>query len=144
MKVCTKCKFPKEDEEFNKNSSRKDGLNNICRICSNERSKKYYSENILHHRQVVNERKIKRITDNRIKLLEILKNSECKDCGTKDYRVFEFDHINNDKFQDVAFLLSTGYNWNKIKKEIDKCEIVCCNCHRLRTFTRSGNYRMLS
>lgn len=143
MKTCTICKFPKKEDDFNKNKSRKDGLNNICRRCSNRRSRKYYSNNIIKHREEVNKRKKSNRENNQIKLLELLKGKECTDCGTEDYKVFEFDHIEDNKFANISNLLSTGYRWEIIKKEIDKCEIVCANCHRLRTFKRNNNYRIV-
>lgn len=142
MKICTTCKVEKEKIEFNKNKSRKDGLNNICRSCSNLRSRKYYTENTDHHRRVVSKRKKIVRENNQEKFLSFIKEQKCTDCGTTDYRVFEFDHINDDKFANVSLLLNTGYSWNIIQEEMNKCEIVCANCHRIRTFTRQRNYRI--
>jgi protein-arginine kinase activator protein McsA len=142
MKICTICKKEKELIEFNKNKSRKDGLNTLCKQCSQKRSKKYYKENLEEHRVVVRNRTIQRRKLNQEKLLEFLKDQTCRDCGTNDYRVFEFDHINNDKFRNVSQLVVEGYGWDKIKTEMNKCEVVCANCHRIRTFTRQDNYRL--
>jgi hypothetical protein len=45
MKVCTKCKVEKDFLEFSKNKYKKDGHNHICKLCDNEKKKKYYELN---------------------------------------------------------------------------------------------------
>ena len=66
----------------------------------------------------------------------------CVDCGNSDIRVLEFDHISNDKFKNVS-ALRTG-SLEKIKEEIAKCEVVCANCHKIRTYGRMNNcYRKI-
>lgn len=63
--------------------------------------------------------------------------SPCRDCGMKyPYYVMDFDHINeDDKLNDINYLSSTG-RIGALKKEILKCELVCANCHRIRTHSR--------
>jgi len=57
----------------------------------------------------------------------------CKDCGYKKHHsALEFDHIKGKKQINIAFAKSIG----QAKKEIEKCEIVCSNCHRIRTYNR--------
>lgn len=65
----------------------------------------------------------------------------CMDCGyNKDARALEFDHIENSgkpytgKQRTVASMMY--YRWEKIMKEVKKCEVVCCNCHAIRTLDR--------
>ncbi len=41
-KYCKRCATEKLVSEFNKNSSKKDGLNGYCRDCSRKNSKKHY------------------------------------------------------------------------------------------------------
>ena len=52
------------------------------------------------------------------------------------YYVMDFDHI-EDKVGAVSQLIKAN-NIGALKKEIEKCEIVCANCHRRRTFIRLG------
>ena len=76
-------------------------------------------------------------------LISLLKNSNgCNDCGSKDIRVLEFDHINDNKYMCVSKLLSGNYKLEVILNEINKCEIVCRNCHAIRTYTRQNSYRV--
>lgn len=60
----------------------------------------------------------------------------CKDCGIKDPRVLEFDHIKAGKTMNPTMIRSSGWGMAKVKTELRLCEVVCANCHRLRTYTR--------
>jgi hypothetical protein len=68
------------------------------------------------------------------------KGGACKDCGNTDMRVLEFDHINQeDKSFEVTFRHSLKAE--AIEKEAEKTELVCLNCHRLRSarqYTRNS------
>lgn len=58
----------------------------------------------------------------------------CVDCGEPDIRVLEFDHIDpSTKEHSVSRMVSQGYATEKVAAEMAKCEVRCCNCHRLRT-----------
>lgn len=59
--------------------------------------------------------------------------SGCIDCGyNKHHSALDFDHVNGDKKINVCFAKSRA----QALDEIQKCEIVCSNCHRIRTFNR--------
>ena len=60
------------------------------------------------------------------------------DCGYKEHPdALEFDHLPEfEKVQGVGYLASKGYSWAKIEAEMAKCEVVCGNCHRIRTAAR--------
>jgi transposase len=61
----------------------------------------------------------------------------CADCKEKyPYWIMEFDHLGNKKFTISAYRKTTS-SLEEIKKEIEKCEVVCANCHKNRTFLRS-------
>jgi hypothetical protein len=79
---------------------------------------------------------------NHEKMWSLLIASECHDCNTKDARVLEFDHRpgSEKKFNVAKAISGSTRSWKTIKKEIDKCDIVCANCHRIRTMER-GNYK---
>lgn len=61
----------------------------------------------------------------------------CKDCGIRDWRVLEFDHLHNKKYT-IASTKFRSLGMEAIKNELDKCEVVCANCHRIRTLLRAG------
>jgi len=63
----------------------------------------------------------------------------CTDCGERyPYYMLDLDHIDNNKSFTVSSYRSHTQDIEKIKAEIDKCEVVCANCHRMRTYKRSG------
>ena len=63
--------------------------------------------------------------------------SPCKDCGKSyPYYVMDFDHLDGyTKVREINYLSSTG-RIGALKKELVKCEVVCANCHRIRTHER--------
>ena len=62
----------------------------------------------------------------------------CCDCGNKfPYYVLDFDHQDpNEKSYQPAKLAETG-SWDKMLAEIAKCDVVCANCHRIRTHEKN-------
>lgn len=73
------------------------------------------------------------------KIKEFLANFKlekgCSDCGYKEHHVaLDFDHI-----KDKSFHVCNAKSISQAKKEIEKCEVVCSNCHRIRTFNRLKN-----
>lgn len=144
MKVCTKCKIEKELSDFNKNKSKKDGYNNICRVCSNANSKKYYQENKEEHIKTVRLISDNNLKNNRRLLFEYYQDNPCIDCGEDNPVVLECDHRDDEeKFKNVSKLVSGGYSWKVIEKEINKCDVRCANCHRIRTAEQLGWYKGL-
>lgn len=133
MKKCYTCKESKFCSEFNKNVSRKDGLNSICKICSQKRSKQYYLENREKHISEISARKFRVIEENKRFIFDVLSSSCCIDCGFSDPRALEFDHVKEVKRAALSELLSHGCSLATIKLEIAKCEIRCANCHRIKT-----------
>lgn len=65
-----------------------------------------------------------------------LARSFCVDCGTRDVRVLEFDHVIGEKVSDVSVMVNHGVSLVKLKSEISKCAVRCANCHRIRTRIR--------
>jgi hypothetical protein len=68
-----------------------------------------------------------------------LEHPTCTDCKI-DYppHILDFDHLGDKSFQ-IGGSPHGGRSIESIKLEIAKCEIVCSNCHRHRTFMRSIN-----
>jgi len=83
---------------------------------------------------------LKRNKKNRVPLAKFIRESKdnkpCSDCKREfRYYVLDFDHVG-----EKSFLISTaakaGVSLERIAAEIAKCDIVCANCHRERTFKR--------
>lgn len=80
----------------------------------------------------------KKIRQSKIVYVRKLKEIPCKDCGIKyPHYVMDFDHVlSNSKKRTINRLAGERAGWLTLKQEIKKCEIVCANCHRIRTHNR--------
>jgi hypothetical protein len=65
----------------------------------------------------------------------------CVDCGEGDPIILTFDHVIGEKRGNASDMIQSGYGVESIKAEIEKCEVVCFNCHAIRSQERSGMYR---
>ena len=97
----------------------------------------WYPNNKKRHIQYVKNLKL------RIKafLDEYKRKGQCTDCGYsgKEYpQVLDFDHL-GDKVFEIGGWSKFVLNLERVKDEIKKCELVCANCHRIRTVKRSLN-----
>lgn len=138
MKKCSCCRELKKYEEFSKDRSRKDGLRHLCKICDARRTSQYYADNRDKRHASIKKRAKKVSRENKFKILEFLKNNPCVDCGEANPLVLEFDHVRGTKKTEVCRLAMKGYCWETVKKEIDKCEVRCANCHRIKTIQELG------
>lgn len=114
-KYCYKCNKTKEINLFSKNSSQKDGFSCECKKCRASFDKK------------------RRTAMNQF-IFDIYKNcGGCVDCGESNIATLQFDHVKGKKIANISELVRNSASIDKIKKEISKCEIVCANCHFIRT-----------
>ena len=141
MKVCNKCNVNKPASDFFRKSKTKDGLQNSCKECASKYGKSWYLKNTKRHKRNTRENRIKQASINKEFILNYLQGKSCKDCGyNKSIIPLEFDHLQN-KRNEVSVMISNGYSLEAIQEEINKCEIVCANCHRIRTELRRNSYR---
>jgi hypothetical protein len=66
------------------------------------------------------------------------KAAPCHDCGLPwPYYVMDFDHRPGEvKLFKISTAVSQAIPRHKIVAEIEKCDLVCANCHRIRTQER--------
>ena len=126
-KECPSCKTIKPKNCFAKNVGRKDGLQSSCRECRKVYFKTHYEENKKYYIDKAYDRKLRIQKE----FIEWLADKSCMDCGNSDIRVLEFDH-RGEKEYNVSHLVNTGRD-KAAYEEIKKCDIVCANCHRIRT-----------
>ncbi len=96
----------------------------------------------LSKKKRINEDKISRkkgVARNRKYVDNYLLNKSCIDCGNSDKRVLEFDHVRGIKVGPISQAIRNAWNIEKLKTEISKCEVRCCNCHRIVTIQRRTN-----
>lgn len=85
--------------------------------------------------EVVKQREAERNNIRRQKIAAIKIEHGCIDCGYAQHPdALEFDHVRGEKLFNIG---AHGHmSWEKVEAEMAKCEIVCANCHRIRTSTR--------
>lgn len=138
MRKCTSCGEYKSEAEFFFKLKSKKRLHSNCKACYSLKRRLYYKD---HYKKYAGEYKSRAlIRKKRVKLelqsqlKSFLLDKSCLFCGNADPRVLEFDHIDREtKSFSIARGLTNGLNWDKILDEIEKCQIVCANCHRIRT-----------
>jgi hypothetical protein len=112
MKWCPSCKKILPFAQFQTNAAQKDGLTSWCKAC------------------------LKNARDGMKEVLDEVKNQPCADCGGRfPAECMDFDHVNGNKEFNIG---NHKYNLSKLIDEIDKCDVVCANCHRIRTRKRKA------
>lgn len=112
--------MPYKDPEKQKEAQRKHYQDNI---------EKYKSRNKTYRQKV------------RDLVKEIKEKNPCTDCNIFfPYYVMQFDHINDNKIKTVAYFTNYG-TVDQTLEEIEKCELVCANCHAKRTWERINGLR---
>lgn len=113
-KICCTCKEEKPISEFYGQSDRKNGSSK-CKKCFNDYC-------------------IQRWINIKIKAIQYM-GSKCNDCSNsypeQPYVIFDFHHLDPDE-KEVGWDKLRLRSWKKIVDELDKCVLLCSNCHRIR------------
>ena len=125
--VCTKCKVEKSVDEFN---WKKKGVKRryMCRECTKEKGRQHYLKNKQAYLDNVNK--------NRNALKEWFKDYKstlsCEICGEDRTPCLDFHHVDSTtKEKAIAEAVHNNWSIKKLKEEIDKCMVVCRNCHAM-------------
>ena len=124
MKLCLNCKINKSlDEFYSRGGNRSNEYQSICIVCSKQKSNK-------HKRQI----------GNLVKRWKLRKG--CSRCNFKaEHSVqLEIDHI-IPKLKNNAQAINTSWSKDKLKVELSKCQVLCANCHRLKTYQDGTMFR---
>jgi hypothetical protein len=139
-KQCTKCNEQKNEEDFFWKSKVNGKRHSQCKECYREARKggEHYQMYKEEYVARAKKRKKRLVEENREKLREYFSKHTCVDCPETDPIVLEFDHlIREDKKKGISKMMQ-DYTWEQILLEIDKCEVVCANCHKRRTAKQFG------
>jgi len=99
-----------------------------CGSCGEKDSKKFYGNKKAICGKCHNKYTIKKGRENRLKGIAYL-GRECKACGYKKFSCsFDFHHTDPSK-KDPNYQCMRGWSWERTKKELDKCILLCRNCH---------------
>ena len=107
-----------------------------------EKRRQYKQE---HHQRT---KKKKRKQQNQLKdkrqhlVLEEMqrRGGKCAKCGFSDIRALDWHHLDpNDKVNSISEMVRDRVSMDKLQAELDKCELICANCHRIEE-QRLGNW----
>lgn len=126
-KVCLRCGNEKNIEDFPFKNKRKNIRHSTCKECWKIIRKKSYNEN----KKTTLERNKRNRIKNREWYNEYKKTLKCNRCPENHPACLEFHHEDsNEKEFNVSELIGSTYSVEKIMEEIEKCEVLCSNCHR--------------
>ncbi len=133
--LCRVCNLDKNESDFAKRSAQK--RHKICKSCKNAYNKTHYRKVSTKHKAQVRKSTASRIV-RYLKEVDKLKDVPCLDCRrTFPPYVMDFDHRpNEEKLFTVSEGIARNVSMRRIMSEIEKCDIVCSNCHRIRTYQR--------
>ena len=118
MKKCSTCNLTKSVQEFYKKENKH---NSLCKACFNS-----YCVNRWVHRKI-----------EAIKY----KGGKCANCAlcypAEPYFIFDFHHL-NPREKEVQWTKLRLRSWEAICAELDKCTLLCSNCHRKAHYSLAG------
>lgn len=142
---------PRKEEESERVYARRLRTNEIKRLEAASRltsSEGLIAERERNRRRYGTERTARRLRvqnrehDHRSKI-QGLKTAPCQDCGNKFPPVcMDFDHRPGE-VKLFGISAAVRYSWDVILAEMAKCDLVCANCHRIRTEERRQAQKVL-
>jgi hypothetical protein len=133
-KRCGRCGERLPLEAFNRMGA---GHQHWCRECFRE----YFRARGERHRRQSGAARAWRVARARAFVAAHLEGNPCVDCGERDLRVLDFDHV-RDKVACISELAARGAPRARLEEEMAKCEVRCANCHRRVTARRAGWSRL--
>jgi hypothetical protein len=126
-KTCTKCNQIKSIKDFTRRKSSKDNYHSRCKTCTRKDTQQHYKQNKSYY-LAKNKRQ-------KAKLCSWFKNYKvtlkCNQCDESHISCLSFHHIDPSKKEiNVATAVARTWSKEKIISEIEKCIILCENCHR--------------
>ncbi len=69
-----------------------------------------------------------------------LKGGKCVRCGYDEHpAALDFDHIDPaGKSRQISYLINDGVKREVLLAELEKCQLLCANCHRIKTHDPSS------
>ena len=100
----------------------------VCRTCGTKGKENFYENAAYQCKSCWNDRTYQSNKDKIANYMESRGGAKCQRCGYDRYvGALEFHH-RDPKDKDPKW--NRGWNIERLKKELDKCDILCSNCHR--------------
>lgn len=130
-KLCKKCQKELSIHHFSKFAKYDDRRRGTCNICVYQTKKSERTDPLVKAQRAKQSAQTR--DRNRKYIYDFLSQNVCADCGISNMIVLEFDHVRG-KTRQISNALHLSLV--KLQEEIDKCDIVCRNCHCIRTYER--------
>ncbi|TXH11668.1 MAG: hypothetical protein E6R04_01065 [Spirochaetes bacterium] len=143
--ICSVCKSDKQENELATSPSTGRKLK-VCLVCWGKHYAHLAKPADYHKQKRKRENRAsrkKQIARNREYIASILLDSKCMDCGYSNWIALELDHRNpTEKHDAVTRMVNDGVMLERIKAEVAKCDVVCANCHAIRTAKQFNSWRV--
>lgn len=133
---CGRCEHNLPETDFNRLGA---GRQYWCRACFKDYQRSRGAKNRVQVAAAI----VRRRARAQALVAARLSDRGCVDCGETDPVVMEFDHVVPGKRGGVADMTYRGAPVGDLQDELDRCDLVCVSCHRLRTAERAGSFRVL-
>lgn len=132
MKICNKCSRDLDDSAF---CMKRGKLNTQCRDCVAKYYKTYVNDSPTRREKMKKHfSKYKQSVKEYVRSLK--EGKPCVDCGgVFHFAAMDFDHLPGFTKSCTVSLMASASR-ETVDREVAKCELVCANCHRVRTYKR--------
>lgn len=121
--ICSRCGQDGEAQPYDNRGTK--GYRTICRKC--------HLTEMRGHLGLLRAR-------NRTRLAQV-KSRPCMDCGGSfPSECMDFDHVRGKKAGNLSTMAGQAISSERLEAEIAKCDVVCANCHRVRTAARRPSH----
>ena len=133
-KECCRCGNPKDEDDFHFKDRAKGTRQPYCKECKTAFNKAWYALHKDTHKKTVRQNNKKYQRELR-EIIDKAKDKPCADCGRRfPPVVMDFDHVDPaTKLFNIAACRARSVSLAALLAEMSKCEVVCANCHRIRT-----------
>jgi hypothetical protein len=129
LKTCPKCKIEKNLNEFTKDRNKLSGHSSYCKKCNCDKVKQHYANRSSEYKKIQIEQKSKARTK-RFEVINIIRAKYgCQICNEKEPVCLDFHHVDQKTKISEISALTIRNNKQKLFNEINKCVVLCRNCH---------------
>lgn len=126
FKICSHCNQEKLLSGFRRDKTHRCGYHPWCKLCAREYHKSAYVEKYGEKARIRNSIRAKEMRE---KIAEYKKTHPCEVCGETERVCLDFHHLDPNKKDFGISTYSGTRGWKTIQEEIEKCVVLCKNCH---------------
>lgn len=128
MKKCTLCK---EEKPLSDYYSKGKGKHSRCKKCCSLYQKKHYQNNKQDYKERAYKSNRKISKRNKLYFKKYKQNKGCYFCNESEPCCLDFHHLDpSAKEKNISYMTKSANSIETILKEVEKCIVVCSNCHR--------------